>query len=123
VIRALAATLAVNRVAFGLGYLWAPRATGRRWIGKVARDPAVGVLTRALGARDLVLGAGALFALATRGRTARPWFAAHTVADGVDLAATIAARRRLPRDGYRFAVGMAGASTAIAALGAARLGD
>jgi hypothetical protein len=79
------------------------------------------VLTRALGARDLALGAGALLAMHDDPRSARPWFAAHAVADGADLAATIAARDGLPRNGFLFALGMAGASTAIAVLGATAL--
>ena len=122
-VRALAATLALNRVAFGVAYLVAPTKTAGGWVGKVARDPASHVLTRALGARDLVLGLGALGAMWSPAGTPRPWFAAHAIADGADLAATIASRRRLPRDGYRFGVAMAAASTAVAALGAARLTD
>jgi hypothetical protein len=51
-------------------------------------------------------------------RSARPWFAAHAVADATDLAATVAARDSLPKSGFRFALAMAGASTAIAILGA-----
>lgn len=121
-IRALATALAVNRVAFGVGYLAAPERTGRKWIGRAAANDAAKVFTRALGARDLALGLGALGALA-RGRAggARPWFAAHAIADGADLAATLAARGALPQDGFRFAIAMAGGSTAVAAVGAATL--
>jgi hypothetical protein len=122
-VRVLAASLALNRVAFGIAYLVAPSKTAGGWVGSVARDPASHVLTRALGARDLVLGLGALGAMWRGEPTARPWFAAHAIADATDLAATIASRRRLPRDGYRFGVAMAGASTAVAVLGAARLSD
>ena len=50
--------------------------------------------------------------------SARPWFAAHAVADATDLAATIAAKDSLPRSGFRFALVMAGVSTAIAVFGA-----
>ena len=109
----LAYALAVNRVLFGIGYIVDPARTGGGWIGRTARKPQTAVFTRALGARDLALGAGALAALAGH-RDARPWFAAHAIADGTDLAATVAARDALPRSGYRFALAMAGASTAIA---------
>jgi hypothetical protein len=119
--RAIAGALAVNRVLFGIGYVVAPRRTGERWIGKTARRPGADVVTRALGARDLVLGAGALAALArSQRREARGWFAAHAVADATDLLATLLARDELPRSGFRFATAMAAGSTAIAALGAAR---
>jgi len=40
------------------------------------------------------------------------------VADATDLAATIAAKDSLPRSGFRFALVMAGVSTAIAVFGA-----
>jgi hypothetical protein len=58
----LGTALAFNRVLFGIGYLLAPEQTGSNWIGKAARDPRTSVFTRALGARDLALGAGALAA-------------------------------------------------------------
>ena len=48
----------------------------------------------------------------------RAWMAAHLLADGVETVATYAARDRLPKRG---ALAAAGASTAVAALGTARL--
>jgi len=114
----LARGLAINRIAFGLGYIAAPERTGSGWVGNAAKKGGATVLTRALGARDLVLGAGALWAMRKRPESARPWFAAHAVADATDLAATVAARDSLPRSGFRFALVMAGVSTAIAVLGA-----
>jgi hypothetical protein len=62
VVGKLGTALALNRVLFGIGYLVAPERTGSNWIGKAARDPRTSVFTRALGARDLALGAGALAA-------------------------------------------------------------
>jgi hypothetical protein len=115
----LAKGLAINRIGFGVGYIAAPERTGKGWVGRAAEKDAATVLTRALGARDLVLGAGALWAMHRGGRSARPWFAAHAVADATDLAATVAARDSLPRSGFRFALVMAGVSTAIAIVGAA----
>src|SRR4051794_11172323 len=118
-VRALSTGLAVNRIAFGLGYLLKPAPAGRGWIGRIARHPGTAVFTRALGARDVALGLGALRALWAGGEgEARAWMAAHALSDGADLAATLAARRPLPRKGVRFASAMAGASTAVAALGA-----
>jgi hypothetical protein len=79
-------------------------------------------MIRSQAARDVGLGLGALWALA-RGRDgeARAWMAAHALADGVDTATTWAARKRLPKDG-RGALAIAGVSTAVALLGAVRLG-
>jgi len=119
--RKLAAALALNRALFGIAYLAQPKRTGAGWVGRPARKPGAAVLTRALGARDLALALGALGALGT-GRDARGWFAAHALADGSDLAATVAARDDLPRQGFRFASAMAGASTAVAIAGALAAG-
>ena len=114
----LAKGLAINRVAFGVGYIAAPERTGSGWVGKAAKKGGATVLTRALGVRDLVLGAGALWAMRQGDGAARPWFAAHAVADATDLAATVVAKDSLPRSGFRFALAMAGVSTAIAIVGA-----
>ncbi len=112
-VRRLAAGLALSRSAFGLGYLVAPARSGRGWIGAAAERPEVTVLTRAMGARDLPLGLGALRSL-TEGQPAHGWLAAHAISDGTDLVATWIVRRRLPRPARSFALGMAGASTAVA---------
>ena len=117
----LAIGLAVIRIFFGLGYLVAPIRVGGGWIGRVARLPQTQVFTRALGARDLVLGAGALTALADERADPRPWLAAQAAADAADFGATIAAAGALPRSGYRFALVMAGASTVVALAGALSL--
>jgi hypothetical protein len=117
VTRLLATALSLNRIGFGLAYVLAPGRAGRGWIGRAARDPATQVFVRGHGARDVALGAGALVTLVQR-RTpvARLWLAGQALADGSDVVATLCARRRLPRKGFRFATAMAGASTAIAAL-------
>jgi hypothetical protein len=65
---------------------------------------------------------GALWALARRrDGEARAWMAAHALADGADTIVTWTARRRLPKRGVRTALTMAGASTAVAIVGAAGL--
>jgi hypothetical protein len=123
-LRTLATGLAVNRILFGVNFVVAPARAGRSWVGgRAARRPATGVFGRALGARDLALGAGALGALhGGDDAAARAWMAAHAVADGVDLLATLAARRDLPSGPAAFALVMAGGSTAIGAAAALRLG-
>src|SRR3954453_24107143 len=115
----LAKGLAANRILFGLGYIAAPQQAGRPGVRNVAKKGGATVLTFRLGARDMVLGAGALWAMRSGSHAARPWFAAHAVADATDLAATVAARDALPESGFRFAAAMAGVSAAIAIVGAA----
>lgn len=120
--RILAGALAVNRILFGANYLARPASAGPSWIGRAARKPGAQVMIRSQGARDLALGLGALSALVRRDGEARAWMAAHALADGVDAAATWAARDRLPRRRARLALAIAAGSTAVALLGAARLG-
>jgi hypothetical protein len=122
VARVLSGLLALNRTAFGITYLARPQQAGKSWIGGVARAPGTKVMVRSQGARDVALGAGALWALARRrDDEARAWMAAHALADGADTVVTWTARRRLPKRGVRTALTMASASTAVAVIGAAGL--
>ena len=114
VISALATGLAANRTLFGIGYLAAPARAGGGWFEDAAEDERAAAPIRALGARDLVLGLGALWAQRGGRADPRAWFAAHAIADGVDLATTVAGRRHLSTRALAFASAMAGASTAIA---------
>jgi hypothetical protein len=111
----LAKGLALNRIAFGAGLILAPSLCARTWIGSAASDERAQVLARALGARDLALGAGGLLALREADSDrARRWFAAQGVADAVDLLATLAGGRAVPASGRVFAIAMAGGSAAVA---------
>src|SRR5437764_9828232 len=115
--RLLAAALSLNRVGFGLAYMVAPARAGRGWIGRASRDPATQVFIRGHGGRDLVLGAGSLVLLARgESRLARRCLAAQAVVDGIDVVSTVAAHRRLPKQGHRFAPFIA---SLLAANGAA----
>jgi hypothetical protein len=121
--RVLATGLSLNRVAFGGAYLVFPGRAGGGWIGRVARDPATQVFTRGHGARDVALGGGALVALVRDDwEAARDWMSAQALADGADLTATLLSWRRLPSSGARFALLMAGGSTAVATASALLLG-
>jgi hypothetical protein len=59
-----------------------------------------------MGARDVVIGAIALHTLGNP-QVAPRWQKAGAAVDGVDLAATLAARRELPRGGVALVVTMA----------------
>ena len=118
----LAGGLAVNRILFGANYFVRPRNAGTSWIGRAARKPGAQVMVRSQAARDVALGTGALWALTRRPATdARAWMAAHAFADATDTVVTWAARDRLPKRRARFALAVAGVSTAVGALGAAGL--
>jgi hypothetical protein len=118
----LAVGLSLNRLGFGLAYLIAPARAGKGWIGPAARDPATQVFVRGHGARDVALGAGALATLARREpHRARDWMSAQLLADGADVVATLASRRRLPDSAFRFAFAMTSVSAVVAAASAVLL--
>jgi hypothetical protein len=94
-LRSLARLHAAGRVAMGVGLMLAPARIGGAWVGSVGERPEAQVITAAVGARDLGIGAGVLVALA-QGSGARPWIAAGVVADAADLVATLRGRGALP---------------------------
>jgi hypothetical protein len=119
--RDLAIAQARGRMAFGAAFLAAPGLAARAWVGDDARRPGAKVLCRALGARDLALGAAGLLAERDGDRRwAARAFAAQGFADAVDFAA-LAATPRLPLASRLFGIAMAGGSAAVAAAYAARL--
>jgi hypothetical protein len=71
-----------------------PGTSAGTWIGPVAKDPAVKVMVRAMGARDLAIGAGTMHALG-EGSPARMWSLAGAASDLVDAVATLLAFRHL----------------------------
>jgi len=108
----LALALAAGRVGLGGACTIAPRLVARQWVGGVGGLPEAVVLARALGARDLLLGLGALNG-ARAGRVPVGWLAAGAAADAVDAASTLLHWSDLPK-GRRAAAAVL-ASTAAAA--------
>lgn len=96
--RRAARSLALGRIALGVGMLAAPKSVGSGWVGRDAASPGARVLLRSLAARDLALGFG-LKASLDRDAPTRGWLEAGLVADGTDLAATLIAGRDLPLAG------------------------
>ena len=95
-----AVTVAAGRVALGLTALAWPSVPARPWVGAAADDLAARVFGRALGARDVALGLGALAALqgpAAESGSACAWVAAGALSDALDVAASLASWRELPR--------------------------
>ena len=95
-----AQTVAAGRVALGLTALAWPAVPARPWVGASADDLAARVFGRALGARDLALGLGALAALRrpdAEPGSAASWVAAGALSDALDVVASLASWRELPR--------------------------
>ena len=118
-LRHAATALAAARVGLGLVAVAQPSLVARPWVGPAGDELGGQVLGRALGARDMALGLGALAALLEPSGGARPagtWFAAGALSDTFDTAVTAAAWSQLPRR-TRWVV--AAASIGAAAVGAA----
>jgi hypothetical protein len=115
--RDVARTINVGRSGLGAALLLFPRRSVRGWIGGGADAPGVSALARALGVRDAVLGAIALHTI-DNPQVGPRWQRALALCDGVDLAATLAARREVPRLGV-VAVGALAAGAVAAQLWAA----
>ena len=99
-VRRGAMVIAAGRVALGVTALVRPSLPARPWVGGAADDVAARVFGRALGARDLALGLGALAALqgpAADAGPARTWVAAGALSDALDVVASLLAWRELPR--------------------------
>ncbi|MEU0935688.1 MULTISPECIES: hypothetical protein [unclassified Embleya] len=100
------------RVALGVVALLDPPRVARPWIGDDADRTGALVFARALGGRDLALGAGAMFA-AVRGEPIRAWALAASAADLGDTLITYGHRRRLPRGRRAFIAALAGGSALV----------
>src|ERR1700733_10460420 len=95
-----ATAVAAGRVALGVTALAWPAVPARPWVGAAADDVAGRGFGRGLGARGLALGLGALAALqgpAAEAGSARAWVAAGALSDALDVAASLASWRELPR--------------------------
>jgi hypothetical protein len=107
--------LAAGRVAIGVVALLRPALVARPWVGGThASAPGGVVLGRAVGGRDVALGAGALFA-AWRGdeRALRGLTLAGAFCDLVDTVATAASWRELPAWGRLAVIGVAGGGAVL----------
>jgi hypothetical protein len=119
-----ATAVAVGRVALGLTALAWPSVPARPWTGAGEDDLTARVLGRALGARDLALGLGALAALrdqAANPGAARGWVAAAAVSDALDVAVSLAAWPELPRLTRWLVAASAGGAALAGAAGALAL--
>lgn len=106
--------IALGRIGVGAVALAAPSIPLRPWIGARRGDAGALALGRAVGARDLGLGLGFVFA-EHHGLPVRGWVEAGGLADGGDALATLLAFGSLPRLG-RWAVLAAAAGSAAAAF-------
>jgi hypothetical protein len=116
-------------VALGVTALVRPSVPARPWVGKSSDDPhlhaggdlAATVFGRALGARDLALGLGALAALRAEDGEARAWLAAGALSDALDVVASVSSWPELPRLTRWLVAGSAGGAALVGAAAALSL--
>lgn len=120
--RSMGVAVAALRTGTGLAFLVAPRRAARRWAGSDPGDGAI-LFTRAVGARDVAVGASTFAALGTRRDTAHA-LRIGCYCDLADAAATLTARELGPRRRVTVAAAIAGVGVAgLAALAWARRHD
>jgi hypothetical protein len=93
----------------------------RPWVGAAADDLAARVFGRALGARDIALGLGALTALqrpTDEPGSACAWIAAGALSDALDVVASLSSWRELPRISRWLVAVSAGSAALVGAAGA-----
>lgn len=112
--------LGAARAGAGLALMLLPGPLGRAWIGPAAQEPGADVMVRAVGARDIALGFGAMRA-AQRGAPVRGWVEAGMLADTVDVLAALVAFRRLSGPRRFLAPATAAGSAVIHAVLAAQM--
>ncbi len=106
------------RIAYGAALMLAPSRLGRRWLGSSSALAPTQVPMRGLGAREIVLHAGAILA-AVRGAPLRPWLAGSIAGDLSDVLATFAGRDELPEGAATATLVVGGSSALISAALAA----
>lgn len=120
--RILAAVISLGRFLVGAIFIANPKIMDQAWIGKQAKLPGPQLLSRAVGARDLTLGAGGLQAAVRNDGSARQWLTAAAVCDAVDFGATYAAGRGIPRSARTSVLGIAAAAALLSLAAAAGTG-
>ena len=116
--RILAAVISLGRFVIGAIFIANPKIMDQAWIGKQAKLPGPQLLSRAVGARDLTLGAGGLQAVVRNDGSAQQWLAAAAVCDAVDFGATYTAGRGIPRSARTTVLGIAAAGAVLSAIAA-----
>lgn len=111
---ALSAAYGLARVGFGVFVTSAPQRMGRTWVGGDADSDGAGVILRALGFRDIALGAG-LAEASFRGDP-RGWLAVTMLSDLGDVAATLIGSQKIDSRGVAITTLLAGSGAAAAGV-------
>jgi hypothetical protein len=111
--------VAAGRVGIGAALLIAPERSTNLWLGRDSGRVGTQVASRGLGARDVVLGVGALAAEESQ---LRNWVVGAMAADATDLVATVTAGPAVPLKGRVVVGALALSGVALGGLALAGLG-
>lgn len=108
----VAKAVSAGRLAFGVAMMVAPSKVMAGWVGgSESQRPAMDMLTRSFGAREILLGFLGVHVAGTRGVGKRT-IGAMSLMDLTDLAVTAAHRDSLPRSALPIMAGVAGGAFA-----------
>lgn len=108
----VAKAVSAGRLVFGVAMMAAPAKIMAGWVGeREAQRPAMDMLTRSFGAREILLGFLGVHVAGTPGVGKRT-IAAMSLLDLTDLTVTIARRDNLPKSALPIMVGVAGGAFA-----------
>jgi hypothetical protein len=113
--RTVVQAFSLVRIGIGAVAIAAPAVVLRPWVGSDADRPTARLLSRALGARDIALGLGALFAVRHDGPV-RGWLEAAGLADAGDVLTTVLGWRVAPRGGRWLVLTAAASGVATAGV-------
>lgn len=117
----VARAVSAGRLAFGVGMMAVPAKVMGGWVGDAeARRPAMDMLTRSFGAREILLGFIGVHVAGTKGVGKRT-IGTMAFMDLTDLAVTVAHRRSLPKAALPIMAGVAGGAVVAQAWAAREL--
>ena len=94
--KAVGKAISAGRLLFGVGMMAAPKLVMARWVGEAESErPAMDMITRSLGAREILLGFIGLHVAERDGVNKRTW-QSMAFLDATDLAVTALRRDSLP---------------------------
>ena len=117
----VAKAVSAGRLVFGLGMMAAPSKIMAGWVGGAeAQRPAMDLLTRSFGAREVLLGFMGAHVVDRPG-VGRRTIAAMSLLDATDLTLTVLHRRSLPKSALPIMVSVAGGAVALQVWAARQL--
>jgi len=110
--KAVGKSIAAGRLLFGVAMMAAPKLVMAKWVGESESErPAMDMITRSLGAREVLLGFIGLHVAERDGVNKRTW-QSMAFLDATDLTVTLLRRQALPREAVPIMVGVAGGAVA-----------